>query len=110
MRSLLNKASQEGIEYNKFHRIKNNSDKDVLLTLLQLPIVLKRSYDSKSLNEIAEYIYKLTSSYNKFYSENRIIAEENNELRESWLVLSNIVYNTNMMLLDTMGINAPEKM
>ena len=110
MRSLLNKASQEGIEYNKFHRIKNNSDKDVLLTLLQLPIVLKRSYDSKSLNEIAEYIYKLTSSYNKFYSENRIIAEENNELRESWLVLSNIVYNTNMMLLDTMGINVPEKM
>ena len=110
MRSLLNKASQEGIEYNKFHRIKNNSDKDVLLTLLQLPIVLKRSYESKSLNEIAEYIYKLTSSYNKFYSENRIIAEENNELRESWLVLSNIVYNTNMMLLDTMGINVPEKM
>ena len=110
MRSLLNKASQEGIEYNKFHKIKNNSDKDVLLTLLQLPIVLKRSYDSKSLNEIAEYIYKLTSSYNKFYSENRIIAEENNELRESWLVLSNIVYNTNMMLLDTMGINVPEKM
>ena len=110
MRSLLNKASQEGIEYNKFHKIKNNSDKDVLLTLLQLPIVLKKSYDSKSLNEIAEYIYKLTSSYNKFYSENRIIAEENNELRESWLVLSNIVYNTNMMLLDTMGINVPEKM
>ena len=110
IRSLLNKAKQEGIELKKYNIINNNSDKDIILNLLQLPNVLNRSYESKSLNEIAEYIYKLTSSYNKFYSENKILSEENKELRESWLVLSNVVYNTNMMLLDIMGINVPEKM
>ncbi len=110
IRSLLKKAKQEGIDYNNFNIINNNSDKDVILTLLQLPNVLNRSYEAKSLNEVAEYIYKLTSTYNKFYSENKILTCENKDLKESWLVLSNIVYNTNMMLLDIMGINVPEKM
>ena len=110
IRSLLNKAKQEGIEYNKFSIGNNSSDKEVALTLLQLPNILNRAYEAKSLNEIAEYIYKLTSVYNKFYSENKIIVEENNELRESWLVLSKAVYDTNMMLLDLMGIDVPKKM
>ena len=110
IRSLLNKAKQEGIEYNKFSIVNNSSDKEVALTLLQLPNILNRAYEAKSLNEIAEYIYKLTSVYNKFYSENKIIVEGNNELRESWLVLSKAVYNTNMLLLDLMGIDVPEKM
>ena len=110
IRSLLNKSKQEGIDFKNYNIINNNSDRDVLLTLLQLPNVLIRSYESKSLNEVAEYIYKLTSLYNKFYSENKVISENNIELRESWLVLSNVVYNTNMMLLNMMGINVPEKM
>lgn len=110
IKSLLNKAKQENIEYNKFSIINNSSDKDVILTLLQLPNVLRKAYDVKSLNEIAEYIYKLTSCYNKFYSENKIISCENNDLRDSWLVLSKVVYDTNMMLLNIMGISVPEKM
>ena len=110
MRSLLNKAKQEGIGFNNFNVINSDSDKDVILTLLQLPNILNRAYESKSLNEVAEFIYKLTSSYNKFYSENKIITNDNKDLRESWLVLSNIVYNASMLLLDLMGINVPEKM
>ena len=43
-------------------------------------------------------------------TENKIVTEENSDLRESWLVLSKIVYDTNMKLLDIMGINVPEKM
>ena len=92
IKSLLNKAKEEKVEYIKYNMINNNTDKDIALCLLQLPTILKRSYESKSINEIAEYIYKLTSLYNKFYSENKIMTEENKELRESWLVLSkNIV-------------------
>ncbi len=110
IKSLLNKAKEEKVKYEKFTTLSNKTDREVLLTLLQLPIVLKKSYDSKSINEVAEYIYKLTSSYNKFYSENKIITEENKDLRESWLTLSNVVYKTNMLLLNLMGIDCPEKM
>ena len=110
MKSLLNKAKDVGIEYNDFNIINNNTDKDIILKLIELPIILKRAVDSKSLNEVCEYIYKLTSIYNKFYSENIILKEENNDLKKSWLVLSRVVYNTNLLLLDIMGIKVPEKM
>ena len=110
IKSLLNKAKEERIEYNTYKSIKNDTDKDILLTLLELPNILNKGLSNKSLNEIADYIYKLTSLYNKFYSENRILTEENKNLQESWLVLSSIVYKTNLMLLNILGIECPEKM
>ena len=52
----------------------------------------------------------LTSLYNKFYSENKVLTEENKDLQESWLVLTDTVYKVNQLLLDVLGINIPEKM
>lgn len=108
MKSLLAKAKELTQDTSKV--VATKTEKDIVLTILNLPNILNKALDSKSLNDIAEYIYKLTSLYNKFYSENKIITEENEEKRESWLVLTNIVYNINMMLLDVLGIPVPEKM
>ena len=110
IKSLLKKAKEENIEYDKYTTLTNSTDRDIALTLLTLPLILKRAYDSKSINEVAEYIYKLTSVYNKFYSENKILIENDTDKRSSWLVLSKLVHDTNMMLLDLMGIDCPEKM
>ena len=108
MKSLLNKAKD--INYEKANNIMGQSEKNIVLTLLELNNILNNSLDSKSLNEIAEYLYVLTSQYNKFYSENRILTEENKEKQESWLVLTKVVYRVNMLLLDILGIKVPEKM
>jgi len=110
IKSLLNKAKEENITAANYKSIKNNDDKDIILTLLELPSILLKGLLSKSLNEIADYIYKLTSVYNKFYSENKILIEEDKGLQESWLVLSKVVYDTNILLLDVLGIKCPEKM
>lgn len=110
IKSLLKKANEENLSYSTYSMIKNKSDRDVIVALINLPQIINRAYETKSLNEIAEYIYKLTSLYNKFYSENKILTEKNKDLQESWLVLSKTVYNTNMLLLDLMGIKCPEKM
>ena len=108
MKSLLLKA--KNINYKKMTILSTTTEKEIALTLLKLPTILEKSLESKSLNEIAEYIYKLTSIYNKFYSENKILIEKEEEKRDSWLVLTEIVYNTNKLLLDIMGIKVPEKM
>lgn len=108
MKSLLNKAAD--FKYEKVLKINSETEKDIALTLLNLPDLLDKTLESKSMNEIAEYVYKLTSLYNKFYSENKVLTEENKELKESWLVLTNIVYKVNIMLLDILGISVPNKM
>ena len=108
MKSLLEKGKEEVKE--TYHKIKDNIDKDIVLTLLRLPIALTKSYESKSLNDITEYIYNLTSKYNKFYAENKVLIEEDEDLKESWLVLTSIVYKVNLLLIDILGLKVPDKM
>ena len=107
MKSLLNKA-----ETNEFDVkvIENKTDREIAVTLLNLPEVIDKAYEVKSLNDIADFLYKLTSVYNKFYAENRILTEENQDKKESWLTLTKIVKQTNEMLLDILGIEVPERM
>ena len=78
MKSLLNKANN--IDKEEAKEIKGDNEKDIILTLLALPRILNKSIDTKSLNDIAEYLYVLTSLYNKFYAENKVLVEENKQL------------------------------
>ena len=108
MKSLLTKG--ENFEKGKITKFKSETEKDIALTVLRLPTILNKALDSRSLNDITEYIYKLTSLYNKFYAENKILTEEDKELQKSWLTLTKIVYDINMTLLDVLAIKVPEKM
>jgi len=108
MKSLLKKA--EGIKYEKMTNLYGSVEKEIALTLMNLPTVLNKTLETKSLNEITDYLYKLTSIYNKFYSENKVLIEENEDKKISWLVLTKLVYDVNMLLIDTLGISVPEKM
>ena len=108
MKSLLAKA--DGLKQEQMHMINGETEREIALTILGLPTVLTKAKEAKSLNDIAEYLYKITSLYNKFYSENKVLVEENLELRESWLVLTKLVYDINNLLLEVLGIKVPEKM
>lgn len=108
MKSLLEKGRE--YKQDNYIKINNDTDRDIVLELLELPNILTKSLESKSLNEIADYIYSLTNKYNKFYAENKILLENDRNLQESWLVLTTIVYKTNLLLLDILGLKVPEKM
>lgn len=110
MKSLLTKAQAQNENILSYKKVFTASEREVILTLLQLPKILTKSYETRSLNEISEFLYRLTNSYNKFYTEHKILTENDLDKKESWLFLSQVVYNTNIMLLDTLGLNIPEKM
>ncbi len=110
MKSLLNKAKEQNIIFDKYTRVNTDTEKQIILTLLDLPRILLNSYNSRSMNDISEYIYNITSIYNKFYSENKVLSCEDEDIKKSWLFISNVVYNVNMLLLDVMGLKVPEKM
>jgi len=110
MKSLLNKAKEQGVSYSHISCLSLGTDAKVALELFSLPVVLQKAYQDKSLNEICEYLYRLTSVYNKFYAENHILTSENKQLQESWLCLTKLVCDVNLLLLDTLAIKVPEKM
>jgi len=107
MKSLLSKAAH--LRQNRSHEISGQDEKNIILTILNLPNILTKSYETRTLNEIAEYLYRLTSQYNKFYAEHKILTEKKESRQESWLVLTKVVYDINIMLLSILGIKVPEK-
>lgn len=110
MKSLLKKATESSVEFKKITTITNEYDRAIMIGLLNINNVLMKSYKTKSLNEIAEHLYKITNLFNNFYSQNRILTEENAEVKESWLCLSRIVYENNLKLLNILGIDVPDRM
>lgn len=106
MKSLLQKVTDKNITFLEIDK----NTRDVIKNILNLSNVLTSAYQDKSLNDIAEYLYKLTSSYNKFYAENRVLTEENPAKRISWIALTSIVYDINTLLLETLAIEIPNKM
>ena len=110
MKSLLNNANKENMSFKTVKKIYNKLDREIIINLLSLNNVLTKSINTRSLNEIAEFLYKITNTYNNFYSQHRILTEEDLELRESWLTLTKIVYDNNIKLLDILGIKIPDRM
>ena len=108
MKSLLNKAKE--INFDKISKLSTEEERKIILAMLDLKRIIKRSFENCSLNEICEYLYKITNLYNNFYGENHVLTEENEEIKTSWLALTKTIYDNNVYLLQILGINIPEKM
>ena len=110
MNSLLKKAKETNIEYDNIKELTTENERKIIITMLDLKRIIERSFQNCSLNEICEYLYKITNLYNNFYAENKILTQENNAIRASWLALTKLIFDNNKYLLDILGINIPEKM
>ena len=109
MKSLIKKANDNNITFDNLTTINGKQDRDVLLKLLQVENILNKSLEDKSLNYITDYLYQLSKAYNSFYDSNKVLTETNEELRESWLVLTNKVIQIMSVLIDMLGIEIPDK-
>jgi len=110
MNSLLKKATESSIRFSKIKKLNFGIDRDIIITLLGLKKVIDNAINVKSLNEIAEFLYKITNLYNNFYTDNHILTETDEDLRESWLVLTKIIAENNTKLLSILGIDIPQRM
>lgn len=106
MKSLLSKSN---LKYNKYYKINTKEERDILINIIKLRSVIEKSFNMRSLNEICEYIYKLTSSFNAFYSNHEVLTEQDELIKESYLTLINEVYQINKYLLNILAITLPDK-
>ena len=106
MKSLLSKSN---LKYNKYYKINTKEERDILINIIKLRSVIEKSFNMRSLNEICEYIYKLTSSFNAFYSNHEVLTEKDECIKESYLTIINEVYKINKYLLNILAITLPDK-
>ena len=107
LKSLLNKSS---LTDYKLINIPNTEVLDILLKILELPNILNKSYNDKSLNYITDFLFDLASLFNKFYNNYHILKEEQEEIRNTYLALTKLVYIVMHELLNILAIEEVEKM
>ena len=54
------------------------------MNIINLRNTLEKSFASRSLNEICEYLYRLTSSFNALYSNCEVLTEKDGEALYDW--------------------------
>ncbi len=90
--------------------IPNQTVRDVLVKLTEISKVFNSSRRELTTSYICEYVYELASLYNKFYTENNISNESDEEVKNSYIALSKLVYNTISNILNVLAIDEVERM
>ncbi|MBB6217991.1 arginyl-tRNA synthetase [Anaerosolibacter carboniphilus] len=111
IKSILRRITEEGFQYsNKINTPYSNVERSLFLKLSKFNEVVELSFKDKAPNKICDYVYDLASTFNRFYHDNKIIAEENIDKKASWINLISLTMRVLETGLDLLGIETPERM
>lgn len=108
--SILDKANEFSFEESDFITPQSEEERDLMLNLLFINDAFENAFREKAPNFIADYVYNLAASFNKFYVNSRILAEEDKLKRGSWLKLLQLVKNILELQLSMLGIDTVTRM
>ena len=108
--SLLAKASEQGAKCGKILPPTSDTERELLIKLFSVGDVLLRAFDEKAPSAICEVMFDIAGLFNRFYFENKILSNENEEVRASWLSIVSLVRATLLTLLDIFSTEIPSIM
>ena len=107
IKSILDKVKVDNIKIDK---ICSETQRNIYIKLLELSRTLNSAYNEKSLSYICEYLFDLCSLFNKFYGECSIVNESDDNIKQNYVSMLNLIYNVGVKLLDILAIKVPNKM
>ena len=114
IKSLLAKVAAQGITPAEDTKIlasdNNKTETDVMLALSKWKDTVESAYAEQAPHKICQFVYELSDAYNKFYHENKILAQEDTAVRDSWISLSRFTGQILETAIGLLGLDAPEKM
>ena len=112
IKSILNRYVQEGgsLEEKAVRAAVSESEKALMLECAKFNAVVENAFEEKAPHKICSYISDLANAFNRFYHETKILSEENEEQRHSWICLLLLVRDVLETCIDLLGFSAPERM
>lgn len=110
IQSVLRKAEDRGLAYGTIIAPAGETERNLMLELNRCSSMLLSAFDEKAPNYICESLFNCASIFNKFYFENRILDENDDARRGSWLSLLTLIRDIMKQQLWILGIDVPEKM
>jgi len=114
MKSILNKYTQTGATLEDIKAVafdeSNESAKSLLLEAVRFNGVIENAFAEIAPHKVCAYIYNLANALNHFYHETKILAEEDEEKKKSYIALLVLTKNVLESCIDVLGFEAPERM
>ena len=112
IKSILNRYKEEGgnLESGELLPAVNTSQKNLMLELTKFGSTIENAFEEKAPHKICAYIYEVSNAFNSFYHETKILSEENQGQKESFLKLLSLTKNILETSIDLLGFSAPDRM
>ena len=112
IKSILNRYVEAGgnLEAGEILPASNDSEKNLMLQLSGFGSMIESAFEEKAPHKICAYIYEVSNAFNSFYHETKILSEENQAQKESYIRLLQLTKRVLETSIDLLGFEAPDKM
>lgn len=113
IKSILNKYQNEGNSISGLMIAGadgNESEKALMLEIAKYNEVMENAYHDLAPHKICAYIYDLANAFNRFYHETKILSEEDEAKKKSYIALLILAKEVLESCIDVLGFEAPERM
>ena len=112
IKSILNKYMAEGQKTDGLviREAAGDSEKALMLEAAKYNEVIENAYVELAPHKICAYIYDLANAFNRFYHETKILSEEDENRKKSYIALLVLTRKILESCIDMLGFEAPERM
>ena len=112
IKSILNKYMAEGQKTDGLviREAAGDSEKALMLEAAKYNEVIENAYAELAPHKICAYIYDLANAFNRFYHETKILPEEDENRKKSYIALLVLTRKILESCIDMLGFEAPERM
>ena len=114
IKSILNKYAETGLNANDYcdeiRDMGSESEKALKLEMAKIIETMDSAYQELAPHKICAYIYDLSNAFNRFYHENKIMAEEDKGKQASYIRLIELTKRALLLCTDLLGMECPERM
>jgi arginyl-tRNA synthetase len=88
----------------------SDGEKTLMLQLSRYNEAFENAFADRAPHRLCAYIYELSNDLNSFYHETKILSEENEEQKRSWIALLELTMRVLEDAIDALGFSAPDRM
>jgi arginyl-tRNA synthetase len=110
IKSILRRAAEAGLAAGQIRAPLVESERRLVIELLQIPEAIMRTIELRAPNHVAEFAYGIAGQFNRFYDDCHILSETDPQRQSSWLALCEWTLVALETLLGLLGIEVPDRM
>lgn len=113
IKSILEKYDEQGekvIRNDKISPPVTHIEKSLMLETAKFNQVVSDAFEELAPHKLCAYVYELANAFNKFYHDTKILAQEDEDRKASYIKLIALTKRILEQCIDLLGFDAPERM